>query len=296
MEIASLSKWRADEFGAFSGAIADFRIPFTQAIVDDVLALDVLPRMPTLRRLELTIQPDNHLRLLLASARRWLPALTVPLVVERRILPGLRLHLHVAGGGLVSTLASFVGDAAANRIPGVRMEGREIELDLAALLFPADVDTALRYSVATSLAGIIGCLVIAFTIDSIGRRVAISVALALSSLPLFMLASTGATTAGTVLLLSATAAVFIFSVNLALYVWTAELYPTRMRALGCSVGGAFGRGGIVLGPLLVGQLLERGLDISDIFTVLGAVAVVGAVSTAVLGVETKEKQLEEISR
>ena len=124
----------------------------------------------------------------------------------------------------------------------------------------------------------------------------ISVALALSSLPLFMLASTGATTAGTVLLLSATAAVFIFSVNLALYVWTAELYPTRMRALGCSVGGAFGRGGIVLGPLLVGQLLERGLDISDIFTVLGAVAVVGAVSTAVLGVETKEKQLEEISR
>ena len=55
MEIASLSKWRADEFGAFSGAIADFRIPFTQAIVDDVLALDVLPRMPTLRRLELML-------------------------------------------------------------------------------------------------------------------------------------------------------------------------------------------------------------------------------------------------
>jgi putative MFS transporter len=163
-------------------------------------------------------------------------------------------------------------------------------------VFTLDVDTALRYSVATSLAGIVGCLVIAFTIDSIGRRIAISAALALSSLPLFILASTGATTAGTVLLLSAAAAVFIFSVNLALYVWTAELYPTRMRALGCSVGGAFGRAGIVLGPLLVGQLLERGLDISDIFTVLGAVAVVGAVSTAVLGVETKEKQLEEISR
>jgi hypothetical protein len=69
----------------------------------------------------------------------------VPLVVERRIAPGLRLHLQVAGGGLVGTLASFVGDAAANRIPGVRMEGREIELDLAALLFPADVEAALRW-------------------------------------------------------------------------------------------------------------------------------------------------------
>ena len=146
VEIASLGKWRAEQFGAFSGAIADLRIPLTQAIVDDVLALDVMPRMPTLRRLELTIQSDNHLRLLLASARRrWLPALTVPLVVERRLSPGLRLHLHVTGGGLVGTLASFIGDAAANRIPGVRIEGREIEIDLAALLFPADVETALRW-------------------------------------------------------------------------------------------------------------------------------------------------------
>lgn len=163
-------------------------------------------------------------------------------------------------------------------------------------VFKLDVDTALRYSVATSLAGIVGCAVIAFTIDTIGRRIAISVALVCSSGLLFLLASTGATSPQTVLLLSAGSAVFIFAVNLALYVWTAELYPTRMRALGCSIGGAFGRAGIVMGPLLVGKLIGRGLGIADVFSVMGAVALVGAVTVAVLGVETRERQLEEISR
>ena len=33
---------------------------------------------------------------------------------------------------------------------------------------------------------------------------------------------------------SAGSALFVFAVNMALYVYTAELYPTRMRALGCA--------------------------------------------------------------
>lgn len=163
-------------------------------------------------------------------------------------------------------------------------------------VFHLDVDTALRYSVATSIAGIIGCVVIALVIDNIGRRIAIAVAMMGSATTLFILASTGATTAGTVLVWSAASAMCIFAVNLALYVYTAELYPTRMRALGCSVGGAFGRLGIVIGPLVVGGLLERGFSVADIFVVMGAVAVVGALSTAVFAVETKERTLEEISR
>jgi MFS transporter, putative metabolite:H+ symporter len=163
-------------------------------------------------------------------------------------------------------------------------------------VFQLDVDTALRYSVATSIAGILGCIVIALTIDLIGRRVAIATAMLGSATTLFILASTGAGSAGTVLVWSALSAMFIFAVNLALYVYTAELYPTRMRALGCSVGGAFGRLGIVVGPLVVGRLIDRGFSIADIFAVMGAVAVVGALTTAVFAVETRERVLEEISR
>ncbi len=58
---------------------------------------------------------------------------------------------------------------------------------------------------------------------------------------LFLLAGTGTGSAVTVLLWSAGAALFVFAVNMALYVYTAELYPTRMRAIGCAIGGAAGR-------------------------------------------------------
>jgi putative MFS transporter len=99
-----------------------------------------------------------------------------------------------------------------------------------------------------------------------------------------------------VLLWSAGAAVFIFAVNLALYVYTAELYPTRMRALGCSVGGAFGRAGIIVGPLVVGAFFDRGYGMVSIFVLMGVVAMVGAVVTGLFAIETKERSLEEISK
>jgi MFS transporter, putative metabolite:H+ symporter len=163
-------------------------------------------------------------------------------------------------------------------------------------VFGLDVGKALQYSVATSVAGIVGCVIIAFTIDKVGRRVAIPVAMVGSAAALFVLAGTGATSASTVLVWSALSAMCIFAVNLALYVYTAELYPTRMRALGCSVGGAFGRVGIIIGPLVVGGLLGRGFSVADVFVVMGAVAVVGAASTAFFATETAERVLEDISR
>jgi putative MFS transporter len=162
-------------------------------------------------------------------------------------------------------------------------------------VFGLDVDSALRYSIATSVAGLLGCLAIALVIDHLGRRFAIAGSMLCSSALLFLLAGAGATSAFQVLLWSAGSAVFIFAVNLALYVYTAELYPTRMRALGCSVGGAFGRLGIIGGPLVVGGVLGAG-GIDQVFVVLGAVAVVGAVVAGLFAVETKERSLEEISR
>jgi len=163
-------------------------------------------------------------------------------------------------------------------------------------VFKLDVGTALVYSIATTVAGLVGCLVIALLIDNIGRRIAITGSLVCSSALLFLLAATGAGTATQVLLWSAGSAVFIYAVNLALYVYTAELYPTRMRALGCSVGGAFGRLGIIVGPLVVGAIVGAGLSIAHVFAVMGAVALVGAISTGIFAVETKERSLEEISR
>jgi putative MFS transporter len=163
-------------------------------------------------------------------------------------------------------------------------------------VFGLGVDQALRYSIATSVAGLLGCLVIALVIDRVGRRIAITASMVCTSALLFMLAADGAQTATSVMLWASGSAVFVFAVNLALYVYTAELYPTRIRALGCSVGGACARAGIIAGPLVVGQIFDAGGTVVTVFAVLAAVALVGAVTTGVFATETKERPLEEISR
>src|SRR5699024_2498660 len=129
-----------------------------------------------------------------------------------------------------------------------------------------------------------------------GRRVCLTTGLGLTGLLLFLLAGLGTGSAVSVLWWSAGAAMSIFAVNMALYVYTAELYLTRMRAMGCAVGGASGRLGIVFGPLVVGQILQRtGGSLVAVFAAFGAVALIGAVVVGLFAVETKQKTLEEIN-
>lgn len=161
--------------------------------------------------------------------------------------------------------------------------------------FGLSVGTALHYSIFTTLAGLIGCLLIAFLIDGLGRRICISAAMAMCAVTLGLLAFFGTNTALAVLGWSAAAALLVFSVNMALYVYTAELYPTRMRAMGAAFGGAAGRLGIVIGPLVVGFVLAHGNSLSWVFGIFAVVAGIGAIVVALFAVETKERTLEEIS-
>ncbi len=163
-------------------------------------------------------------------------------------------------------------------------------------VFHLSVSTTLHYSIVTSVAGLVGCLIVAFLVDTVGRRICIAGSMVLCACTLFILASTGAGTANTVLFWAAGSALFVFAVNMALYVYTAELYPTRMRALGCAVGGAAGRLGIIVGPLVVGGVLGAGGSLATVFGIFGVVAVVGAVVVWIFATETREKTLEEISR
>ena len=162
--------------------------------------------------------------------------------------------------------------------------------------FNVSVETALHYSILTTVAGLVGCVLVALLIDNVGRRICITASMVLCSTLLFLLAGFGASTAERVLLFSAGSALFVFAVNMALYVYTAELYPTRMRALGCAFGGAAGRVGIIVGPLTVGFLLERTNSLDVVFTAFGVVALIGAIVVGLFAVETKQKTLEEISR
>lgn len=153
---------------------------------------------------------------------------------------------------------------------------------------------ALLCSTVTSCAGLLGCLAVALTVDRAGRRRVITVSLTGSAVVLFVLACLGAHTPAQVLVWTSLAAVFLFGSNICLYLYTPELFPTRMRALGSSVGGALNRLGVILGPIVVGMVYAGG-RVSLVFAVLGAVALAGAV-VAVFGAdETAGRALEEVS-
>lgn len=157
-----------------------------------------------------------------------------------------------------------------------------------------NLSDALLYSTVTSCAGLAGCLVAALTVDRLGRRRVITGCLAGSAAVLGVLGVLGAGTPVQVLVWTSLAAVFFFGSNISLYLYTPELFPTRMRAQGSSVGGALNRLGVILGPIVVGAVYAGG-HLGAVFLTLGAVSLAGAVVAGLGAEETAGRRLEEVS-
>ena len=86
---------------------------------------------------------------------------------------------------------------------------------------------------------------------------------------------------------------FISTINIGVYLYTPELYPTRVRALGVGTATAWLRFASMLGPILVGRLISSGLP--AVFVAFAAAAAIAAVITGTFAVETKGRVLEEAS-
>ena len=79
------------------------------------------------------------------------------------------------------------------------------------------------------------------------------------------------------------------------YAYTPELYPTRIRGTGAGWAGALGRVAGILAPTLT-ALIVSSLGTFQTFLGFSAVQLIATFVVAILGVETKGKTLEEISR
>jgi MFS transporter, putative metabolite:H+ symporter len=79
------------------------------------------------------------------------------------------------------------------------------------------------------------------------------------------------------------------------YLYHPELFPTRMRSWATSTGRAIRSVASIVAPVLIGQILVSGLGVSAVFAMFFAVALVGFIAMAWLGVETKEAALEKIA-
>ncbi|WP_020658248.1 MFS transporter [Amycolatopsis benzoatilytica] len=161
--------------------------------------------------------------------------------------------------------------------------------------FHLSIGKALWYSTATSVAGLVGCLIAALVVDKLGRRFVLAGGLGGTTAMLVVLGALGAGTPMQLLVWSSLAAMFNFAVNVCLYLYTPELYPTRSRALGVSLGGVLNRLGLILGPILVGALYAGGSGLGSVFLVLGGICLVGALVAGLFAEETKGRTLEEVS-
>jgi putative MFS transporter len=161
-------------------------------------------------------------------------------------------------------------------------------------VFGLPLQTSLAYGFITSACGVVASIICALLIDRVGRRNWYFAAFALGVLPLGALAILGAGEVTHVLVLVSLAYAIVQTIAFSLYLYSAELYPTRLRAFGIGCGSAWLRLGSSAGPLLVGYVTAS-FGVGSVFAVFGGVLAVGAVVTWLFAVETAGKSLEALS-
>jgi len=161
-------------------------------------------------------------------------------------------------------------------------------------VFQLPLQTSLAYGWITSSVGVIASIVCALYIDKVGRKRWYSVAFVLAVVPLLVLTLLGAKSAIEVLILATATYAILQTITFSLYLYSAEIYPTRLRAVGGGLGSAWLRAGSSIGPVLVGFIVGS-FGIQYVFAAFAAAAVVGGVVTLLFAIETKGRVLEELS-
>ncbi|HVB89155.1 MAG TPA: MFS transporter, partial [Beijerinckiaceae bacterium] len=128
----------------------------------------------------------------------------------------------------------------------------------------------------------------------VGRKLWFSMAFLGSSASLLLLWWIGPTSAERVFVLTTISFLFLSTMSLALYLYTAELYPTRARAIGTGAATAWLRIASIIGPLVVGFFVARG-GLSAVFLLFGLACLIAFFVVTLFGRETGERVLEEIS-
>src|SRR5262245_6262476 len=95
-------------------------------------------------------------------------------------------------------------------------------------VFGLPLQTALAYGWITSGVGVIASIICALLIDKVGRKPWYATAFLIGAVPLLTLAWLGATSATEVLILATATYAALQTVAFSLYLYSAELYPTRM--------------------------------------------------------------------
>jgi putative MFS transporter len=160
-------------------------------------------------------------------------------------------------------------------------------------VYGLSLDQALRAGTLTNVAQVVILLGCAFTIDRIGRRRWMTACFIVGALLLGALGSAASGSVAAVIAFVTLSYGIVGSANTVLYLYTPEIYPTRMRAIGTGFATCWLRLASAAGPLLVGYLVAaRGT--AAVFMMFAAAGVVGGL-TATQMLETRNRRLEDIA-
>lgn len=160
--------------------------------------------------------------------------------------------------------------------------------------YGVSIELALILGVVGNVFVLFGAIFCALVIDKVGRRLWMTVAFVMAVLPLITLALIHDRGLFTVVALTSAASAAINTIAITLYLYTPEVYPTRMRALGTSWATFWPRAATISGAYLVGMILPVG-GLTGVFWLFGSVATAGALACGLWAVETREQVLEQIS-
>jgi putative MFS transporter len=161
-------------------------------------------------------------------------------------------------------------------------------------VFKLPLEKSLTYGLVSLALGLVSSFVCALYIDRIGRRIWFAFAFAGSATALLTLWIIGPTTPERVLVFSTISFMCVSTLSLAMYLYTSELYPTRVRALGSGAATAWLRIASIVGPVIVGYLVAHG-GLAKVFLLFGSAGLIATMIVAFFAEETKGRVLEDIS-
>lgn len=160
-------------------------------------------------------------------------------------------------------------------------------------VYHAPLQLALNLAAGASVLGVVGSLVCAMLVDRVGRKPVINVSFVLCAASLILAGVFHASSVYVVATFCALAMGFLASGFITAYVYTPELYPTSVRAMGCGLGGAWLKVSAIFAPGIIASTIGSG-NLSVAFYGLAVVPLLAAITVHFLGIETKGQVLEEL--
>ena len=152
---------------------------------------------------------------------------------------------------------------------------------------------SIQWVLIVTLAQIPGYYIAALLLDSVGRKKIALIFLGSAGVGSVLLSL--ATGPDLILLWSVVISFFNLGAWSALYAYTPELYPTRIRGTASGAAASIGRLAGVVAPTATPLLFFYG-GLPAAFAAFALVHLAGAMTIALLGIETKGKPLTEISK